>query len=134
VHQYVISRKTSGALASCFFVTIGAIRIGDAPMADDFQSEMGSEVATAARGAVSALAESTIGLQRQVERSGRDWLEFVKEEEARHEAEIAQLKDRIHRFLDSVRRPVGELKYELPISSEASRAIAALFEAVGRNP
>jgi len=88
----------------------------------------------AARTAVSILADVAVELQQRTAKSEQDWLEYVHEQNERYEDEIARMKRLIHKFLDSVQRPVGSFKYEVPQSNETGRAIAALFEAVGRNP
>jgi len=93
-----------------------------------------TKAAEEARFAVSKLAAHIIALGRELEECNQSWQELLQRDEARHKNEIEKLQGVIHKFLDLVRRPVGARKYEIPESEEASNAIVALYEAVGRNP
>lgn len=44
------------------------------------------------------------------------------------------LEEAIENFCDICERPVGSLRFTVPQTDEADRAILALFDAIGRNP
>jgi hypothetical protein len=84
--------------------------------------------------AASKLAAYVSSLGRELEECDQSWHKYLQEDEARHQDEIERLKSLIHNFLDLTRRPVGARKYEFLDSDETTNAIAALCDAVGRNP
>lgn len=48
--------------------------------------------------------------------------------------QLAPMSDAINAFLDEVSRPAGGVRFNVPDHPAVHRAIARLYEAVGRNP